>query len=385
MSGPSRSELIRRHFELFAPAVAHLPLYHRLAEMAATDADVTDLLLVAQPGQARPVLLLAAVHDLVLRRPDLPLARWYASVTPPAELATGDPYPAFRQVCLDHADELRAVIASHGTQTNEVNRCVLLAPLVAAATADVPERPLALVELGCSAGLLLGLDRYRIEVGDAVVGDPASPVQLAGRVVDGTAPPLAPFPPAPPSSTASGSTWRPWGSTTSTGCGGSRPACGPTSRTAVERFRAAVDLLRPDPPRVVQGDFVELLPDVVRGLPADAHVVVFHCWALTYVARDRRPDLAAAIAALGSEGRTVSWLSAEAPAWCRASRHPTCPWASRRPSPRRCWACAAGATGASWSPSPRGGGTPTASGSPGSCEAAQLVGAAGAFAGSATV
>ena len=63
----------------------------------------------------------------------------------------------------------------------------------------------------------------------------------------------------------------------------------------------------------MQGDFVELLPDVVRGLPTHAHVVVFHCWALTYVARDRRPDLAAAIAALGAEGRPVSWLSAEAP------------------------------------------------------------------------
>jgi hypothetical protein len=81
----------------------------------------------------------------------------------------------------------------------------------------------------------------------------------------------------------------------------------------VERFRAAVELLRPDPPRVVRGDFVELLPDVVQGLPDAAHIVVFHCWALTYVARDRRPDLAAAIAALGTEGRTLSWLSAEAP------------------------------------------------------------------------
>jgi len=313
VSGPSSSELIRRHFELFAPAVAHLPLYHRLAEMAAADADVTDLLLVAQPGQARPVLLLAAVHDLVLRRPDLPLARWYTSVTPPAELATGDPYPAFRQVCLDHADELRAVIATHGTQTNEVNRGVLLAPLVAAATADVPDRPLALVELGCSAGLLLGLDRYRIEVGDAVVGDPASPVQLAGRVVDGTAPPLDPFPPAPPVVDRVGLDLAPVGLDDVDRVRWLEACLWPDQPHRVERFRAAVELLRPDPPRVVQGDFVELLPDVVRGLPAHAHVVLFHCWALTYVARDRRPDLAAAIAALGSEGRTVSWLSAEAP------------------------------------------------------------------------
>ena len=74
MSGPPSSEVIRRHFELFTRSLAHLPLYHRLAEMAAADAEVTDLLLVAQPGQARPVLLFAAVHDLVLRRPDLPLA-----------------------------------------------------------------------------------------------------------------------------------------------------------------------------------------------------------------------------------------------------------------------------------------------------------------------
>ena len=313
MSGPSSSELIRRHFELFAPAVAHLPLYHRLAEMAAGDADVTDLLLVARPGQARPVLLLAAVHDLVLRRPDLPLARWYPSVTPSAELATGDPYPAFRQLCLEHADELRAVIATHSTQTNEVNRCVLLAPLIAAATADVPDRPLALVELGCSAGLLLGLDRYRIEVGDAVVGDPSSPVQLAGRVVEGTAPPLAPFPPAPPVVDRVGLDLAPVALDDVDRVRWLEACLWPDQPHRVERFRAAVELLRPHPPRVVQGDFVELLPHVVRDLPDRAHVVVFHCWALTYVARDRRPDLAAAVAALGAEGRTVSWLSAEAP------------------------------------------------------------------------
>ena len=310
MSGPSSSEVIRRHFELFTRSVAHLPLYHRLTEMAAGDAEVTDLLLVAQPGQARPVLLLAAVHDLVLRQPDLPLARWYPSVTPPGELATGDPYPAFRQVCLDHADELREVISTHSTQTNEVNRCVLLAPMIAAAVADVSDRPVALVELGSSAGLLLGIDRYRIEVGDAVAGDPASPVGLGGRLVDGTVPVLTPFPPivarvgldlAPVSlDDVDRVRWL--------------EAClWPDQPHRVERFRAAVSVMQAQPPRLVQGDFIGSLPDVVRELPDDTHVVVFHCWALTYVARDRRPDLAAAMDALGSEGRSLSWLSAEAP------------------------------------------------------------------------
>ena len=150
---------VQHRFANFAQGHAHLPLYHRISAAAARDDEVAALLLAARPGQARPVLLLAALHDLVLRHPDLPAARWYASVVGRETLPTGDPWPEVRTTVLDHRDELTDVIATRTTQTNEVNRTVYLTAGLTRAAAGLPDTPLALVELGASAVLLLALDR----------------------------------------------------------------------------------------------------------------------------------------------------------------------------------------------------------------------------------
>ncbi len=96
--------------------------------------------------------------------PDLPAARWFASVVGPDALPEGDPWPDVRRTVLDHRAELTHLIATRSTQTNEVNRCVYLAAGLGAVCADLPDRPVVLVELGASAGLLLGVDRYRVEL-----------------------------------------------------------------------------------------------------------------------------------------------------------------------------------------------------------------------------
>ena len=59
------------------------------------------------------------------------------------------------------------------TQTNEVGRCAILLPVLARL-----QGPLALVEVGASAGLCLLLDRYRYRYGDRSVGDASAPVLL---------------------------------------------------------------------------------------------------------------------------------------------------------------------------------------------------------------
>jgi hypothetical protein len=298
-------------FASFESAVQGLPLYQRLAACVADDSEVAGVLGAAQPGQARPVLFFAAVHDLVLRRPDLPLARWYPSITAPSDRAVDDPWPTFRSTVLAHRAELESVIATHSTQTNEVNRVVLLAPLLAAACADEPTAAVSFVELGTSAGLLLGFDRYRTDVGGVVVGDEASSVRLAGEVRGERRPDLSTFPThiaervgidLDPVSLDDVDRVR-W-----------LEAClWPDQPWRVERFRAAVEVLRRDPPRIVTGDFVDALPGVIAGLAPDTHLIVFDGWALTYVERERRPLVADALAAAAAGGRPVSWVTAEAP------------------------------------------------------------------------
>ena len=145
---------LQLRFADFAASYAELPLYSAVCRAVARDDGCAGLLQAAAPGQDRPVLWLAALHDLVLRQPEVPAARWYASVVGRDRVPSGDPWPDVRRTVLAHADELRAVIGSRTTQTNEVNRSVYLAPSLALACRDQPGRPVVLVEMGASAGLV---------------------------------------------------------------------------------------------------------------------------------------------------------------------------------------------------------------------------------------
>ena len=96
----------------------------------------------------------------------------------------------------------------------------------------------------------------------------------------------------------------------------------------VERFVAARDLMLADPPLVVAGDLVDAMPSAVASARArsgaDAPVVVFSSWALTYVARDRRRDLETALEQLSGDVAALSWLTAE-PAGCAPGVEPPGP------------------------------------------------------------
>jgi hypothetical protein len=127
-------------------------LYERFALGVAGDRELLELLEQLPPAKQQPNLLLATVLYLGGRQPD---------------------YGAFRAFVLDHADHVLATLAARQTQTNEVGRCALLLPLLA----RLPG-PLALVEVGASAGLCLLADRYAYDYGGTIVGDPASAVLL---------------------------------------------------------------------------------------------------------------------------------------------------------------------------------------------------------------
>lgn len=189
----------------FADEYANLPLYSRICHQAARDDEAAGLLLAAAAGQGRPVLLLAALHELVLRRgPEgTPAARWYSSVVGSDAVPVavgepgGDPWPDVRETLRRHREELAAVIASRTVQTNEVNRATYVQTLLRLAADTVrgdteAPLPIALVEAGASAGLLLDTDRYDISVGAPQSshtlrwGDPDSSVHLSAE--DRTAP-----------------------------------------------------------------------------------------------------------------------------------------------------------------------------------------------------
>src|SRR3990172_7050639 len=106
------------------------PLYEELSYGIAGDPDLLALAAQAQPGQAPPNLLFAAVHYLLLSGTEHPLAAYYPGI------ATGKParssaYENFREFCLSHRDQIASLVTSRLVQTNVIRRCVCLLPAFA--------------------------------------------------------------------------------------------------------------------------------------------------------------------------------------------------------------------------------------------------------------
>jgi hypothetical protein len=126
-----------------------------------------------------PVLLLATLHDEVLRDPACELAGWYASVarTPRDDDVTA----ALLAHCRRRRDAIVGTVSTRSTQTNEVGRCGVLLPALGMVAREVGE--LALVDVGTSAGLNLLPDRYRYrdEPGGSVGPDAAVEITVGTR------------------------------------------------------------------------------------------------------------------------------------------------------------------------------------------------------------
>lgn len=289
----------------------YAPLYERIARALADEPALLGRVADAAPREKLvPVLLFAAVRHLVLAEPAHPLARIYAA-------GDGDPWPAFREVLVGRFDEIGALLASRTIQTNEVGRASAVLPALGLA-AGRAGRPLALVEVGASAGLNLHLDRFAYDFDGEVAGDATSAVRLSCRLLGPHRPPL---PAGPlPIATRVGIDVAP----VDLGSEDARrwlEACvWPGVIPRAERLRAAIALARHAAPPVLAGDATALLPDVLAGLPRDVTPCIVSTWVLPYVAADARAALAASAAA-ASDGRDVVWITLEwagVPPWLPA-------------------------------------------------------------------
>ncbi|WP_413364383.1 DUF2332 domain-containing protein [Lysinibacillus sp. 3P01SB] len=135
-------------------------LYEYLCGEIINDEELMTIIRDIPLSQPKPNLFFAAIHYLV-KKYEEPLGAYFASLTDyplPAEQS----FQPFRQFALKHQDELRELFRTKLVQTNEVSRAAYLYPIIA----DIHQscgKPLALLEIGTSAGLLLGLDHYHYE------------------------------------------------------------------------------------------------------------------------------------------------------------------------------------------------------------------------------
>ena len=82
-----------------------------------------------------------------------------------------------------------------------------------------------------------------------------------------------------------------------------------TERAA--RLDAAIATLLESParPELLQGDYVDRLPDLLAGRPADTLTVVFQTASTGYLEQARYDQLRASLEAAGVDGRPLAWVS----------------------------------------------------------------------------
>ena len=122
------------------------------------DDDLLQIAAHTRPHQPPPNMLFAAVQYLLLSGIDHPLAAHYPIISGESHPPT-PALPHFRDFCLRHRDRIVELIATRRTQTNVVRRCTCLLPAFAIVCREA-HSPLALIDLGASAGLNLNFDRY---------------------------------------------------------------------------------------------------------------------------------------------------------------------------------------------------------------------------------
>ena len=290
------------------------PLYAALAPRIADDPAILALALERKERQPPVNLLLGVVHDRLLAGTAHPLAEFYPSRggrRPPAEA-----FGAFKDFCAAFAAPIAQIVSTRRVQTNEVGRCGLLLPAFALAWERFGRRPLHLIEVGASAGLNLLFDRYRYEYtadGEGLVHacgpDASARIRTALR---GQRP--CPLPETmPPVAGRVGVDIAPIDVTDDAATRWVNALIWPDQLHRIELFRAAVALARTEPPQVIAGDGLELVPQIIESGPRDALPCVFHSHAIYLMNNEWRERFAARLAELGRR-RDLARISLE---WLR--------------------------------------------------------------------
>jgi hypothetical protein len=251
-------ESIAKRYRTFAEREARgrSPLYEMLSRRVADDEALLKFLAELPEIKQQPNLLFGAVKYLFGAAPD---------------------WPRFKALIDEHGEKIRQCMLTHSTQTNEAARCATLLPVLA----YLPQ-PLALLEVGASAGLCLQPDRYAYDYGAGRVLQPsgyADAPLLRCEVNADTPVPMR----LPEIAWRAGLDLNPIDVNDREQCAWLEALVWPEQDDRLARLRAAISIARKDPPRLVRGNLLHDLAPLAAQAPQDATLVVFHSAVLAYV------------------------------------------------------------------------------------------------------
>jgi hypothetical protein len=200
---------------------------------------------------------------------------------------------------------LARFIREQGVQTNEVRRAWALLPGFLWAGAERVD----LIELGASAGLLLAADLYDYRYRNGSWGPGSEALVLDGE--DRGGPPAELLERRLVIDRRIGLDLRPV-QLDEHGARLLEAFVWPDQPERIDRLRRAIALARTCERDLRRGDYVDLLPGLLRERRDDALTVVFHSVSTTYLTEPRYAELVNVLSRAGTEG-PLAWVSLEGP------------------------------------------------------------------------
>ena len=272
-----------RWYRSFAESEAaeQSPLYAALCDAIAGDAAVLALLGELPAPKRQPNLVLASY-------------RWIHG--------TPSGWDEFRSRLLSGWPAVRACALERRTQTNEPGRCALFLPILA----RLPQ-PIALIEVGASAGLCLLPERYGYDYGSLSLRPASSdgaPVFLCQVNVE------TPLPERLPEiGWRAGLDLNPLDVADRDAMAWLETLVWPGQEDRLERLSAAIAITRAESIRIVRGDLTKDFAALMAEIPMGMTKVVIHTAVLNYVPSQEDRDAFAEAAMRLAD----CWIANEAP------------------------------------------------------------------------
>jgi hypothetical protein len=276
------------------------PLYAHLARRCATEPLVDEI--VGELSWDVPLRLFGGVHYLEL-----------AGIEP---YALSGEWRDFRSALESQRDFLARFVREQAVQTNEVQRCYALLPAFLSLARERGASKLDFVELGPAAGLNLLWDRYGYRYRAGRWG--SSELLLQG--VEYAPVPREVLERRVEVRRRTGIDLNPVDVTSDHGARLLHAFLWPGRVERAQRLRQAIGILRREPPTLVRGDYVDLLPSVLAERDEEALTVVFQTASTGYIGRERRAQLRELLEAAGREG-ALGWVSTRAVEELEEDRH----------------------------------------------------------------
>jgi hypothetical protein len=205
-------------------------------------------------------------------------------------------------------DAIAAIAARRPARADETGRYAVLYPAITEAARRADAHVVGLIDIGCSAGLNLNVDRVGITYSNGPsLGDSSSPVQRSPSIMHDRPVPARAMPDVV---ARIGIDRDPIDVTDADDARWLRACLPPDQAERLARLDAEMALAATAPPLLLRGDAVELLPDAIARVQADALPVVTTTWTLSQFPIESRERFLRRLEEAAAD-RPLAWVSVE--------------------------------------------------------------------------